>query len=100
MIPARLLPELAGLIEAEEFFEALGVRYEPRVLAAHRLQIMRVFGLALEAWLRANPEADVRVRRRALCDALRESHDAFAEDVAAGRSNPFSPGLVQLGRRR
>ena len=96
----RLLPELAGLVEAEDFFQALGVRYVPRVLDAHRLQILKVFGLALEAWLRANPEADVRARRRAMGDALRESHDAFAEDVAAGRSNPFSPGLVQLGRRR
>jgi hypothetical protein len=99
MILARL-PELEGLVEAEDFFEALGVPYVPRVLDAHRLQILKVFALALEAWLRAKPEADARERWRTIADALRESHDAFAADDAHVPSNPFAPGLVKLGRRR
>jgi hypothetical protein len=94
-------PELAGLSEAEEFFEALGVRYEPAVLAAHRLHVLKIFGLAVDAWLAANPEADAAQRRRAMASALREAHGAFVDEApAARRRNPFAPGLVQLGRRR
>jgi nitrogenase-stabilizing/protective protein len=95
------IPELASLAEAEEFFEVLGVPYEPRVLAAHRLHVLKVFALALGAWLEANPAADAPARRAAAARALREAHGAFADDERAPpRSNPFAPGLVQLGRRR
>jgi nitrogenase-stabilizing/protective protein len=95
------IPELAGLSEAEEFFEALGVPYEPRVLAAHRLHVLKVFGLALDAWLDANPDPAPAARQAAAARALREAHAAFAEEErAAHRSNPFGPGLVQLGRPR
>lgn len=91
------IPELAGLSEAEDFFEALGVRWEPRVVEAHRLHILRIFGLALEAWLDANPDADAAARRAAAAGALREAHAAFADE--APRRNPFAPGLVRLRRR-
>lgn len=95
------VPELAGLAEAEEFFEALAVRYDPRVLDAHRLQIMKVFGLALGSWLAAHPGAEGTARLGAAARALRQAHDVFAEDGRfAERRNPFAPGLVQLGRRR
>ena len=98
---AAPLPELAGLSEAEEFFDALGVRHDPRVLDAHRLHVLKAFGLAVESWLTANPGADVAERRAAVARALREAHDVFAEaGRAAERPNPFSPGLVQLRRRR
>ncbi len=90
--------ELAGLSEAEDFFEALGVRYEPRVLDAHRLHVMRAYALARDSWLAANPEADAEARRRAMARALREAHDAFA-DERAPPCNPFRPGLVRLRRR-
>jgi Nitrogen fixation protein NifW len=93
------IPELDGLSEAEEFFDALAVPYDARVLAAHRLHVVKAFGLAAEAWLSTNPEADAAARRRALASALRQAHDVFADDVrAAQRRNPFAPGLVQLGR--
>ncbi|HEX9399520.1 MAG TPA: nitrogenase-stabilizing/protective protein NifW [Anaeromyxobacter sp.] len=95
-----VLPELAGLSEAEEFFEALGVRHDPRVLDAHRLHVLKTFGLAVESWLAANPEADAPARRRAIARALREAHDVFAEERRGEeRQNPFAPGLVQLRRR-
>jgi nitrogenase-stabilizing/protective protein len=95
------LAELTGLTEAEEFFDVLGVPYEPRVLAAHRLHVLKVFGMALGAWLEANPGADPAARRAAAARALREAHAAFAdEDHAPPRPNPFAPGLVQLGRPR
>ena len=95
------IPELAGLSEAEEFFEALGVRFDPHVLDAHRLHVMKAFGLALGSWLAANPGADPPALRAAAARALQEAHGVFAEDHrAADRRNPFAPGLVQLGRAR
>lgn len=93
------VPELAGLAEAEEYFEALGVPFEPGVLAAHRLQVLKLFGMALSAWLDANPAAAPAARRAAAARALREAHGAFAGGAPAG-ANPFAPGLVQLRRPR
>jgi hypothetical protein len=95
------LAGLAGLSEAEEFFGALGVAFEPRVLDAHRLHIMKGFGLALAAWLEANPEATESERWQAAAGALRAAHDVWAEgSPERKRRNPFAPGLVQLGRPR
>lgn len=93
------LPELAAVTEAEELFEALGVRYDPGVLASRRLQILRRFGLAVGAFLRERPGASPGERRAALRGALREAHEACAEGVA---TTPFrsGPALVHLGRRR
>lgn len=95
------LPELEAAREAEDFFEALGVPFDPRVLAAHRLQVMKLFGLALEAWRGVNPGADARARRAAAAGALREAHQAFADEVerATARCEVFGPPLVRLGRR-
>jgi hypothetical protein len=96
------LPELSGAREAEDFFEALGVPFDPRVLAGHRLQVMKIFGLALEAWLTANPGGDVRARRAAAAGALREAHLAFADEAAppAACRELFGAPLVRLGVRR
>ncbi len=97
----RILPELAGLSDAEEFFDALEVRYEPRILDAHRLAILKTFGLAVEAWLATNPEAGPAVRRKAIASALEQAYGVFAEEErAAERRSPFAPRLVQLGRPR
>ena len=96
------LPELDGASEAEDFFEALGVPFDPRVLAGRRLQVMRIFGLALEAWLTANPDGDARARRAAAAGALREAHLAFADEAAPAPAcrDLFGAPLVRLGRRR
>lgn len=94
------IPELAGLTEAEEWFEALGVAFDPRVLDAHRLHVVKSFGLAAQSWLDANPAAEAGARRAALARALRAAYDVFAEEGTAPRQNPFAPGLVQLGRPR
>lgn len=95
------LPELAGAQEAEDFFEALGVPFDPRVLAGHRLQVMKIFGLALEAWRGENPDADARARRAAAAGALREAHLAFAGAAPAPPCRElFGEPLVRLGRRR
>ena len=95
------IPELAGLSEAEEFFQALGVPFDPDVLSSHRLRIVKLFGLAVASWLEANPGASPAERRAAAARALREAHDAFSdEDDARWRPNPFAPRLVRLRRPR
>ncbi len=76
-----LLPELAGLDEAEQIFEALGVRYDPLVLRTYRLHVLRRFGLCVEAFLSERPLATERERRAALRRALRESHEAFVRST-------------------
>ena len=93
------LHDLAGLGEAEEFFDALGVPYAQRVLDAHRLHVMKAFGLAFDSWLARNPGADAPARRQAMARALREAHAAFAEEEGPRACNPFAPGLVRLRRR-
>ena len=42
-------PDLTGLDSAEDFFEALGVPYDRRVLDVYRLHVLRRFGLEREA---------------------------------------------------
>jgi nitrogen fixation protein NifW len=93
----KAFPELAGLSEAEEFFDALGVRYDARVLAAHRLQVMRTFGVAARSWLESHADPAPEERRAALAEALRAVHDVFAEPERP--PCPFGPPLVRLGRR-
>jgi hypothetical protein len=95
MIASEAVAVLANLSDAEEFFEALEQRYDPRVLDAHRLQIMRVFALALGSWLRSNPSANARERRDAAARALREAHDVFAEEDERGGETPLSPGSLR-----
>ncbi len=93
------VPELAGLREAEEFFEALRVPYAQRVLDSHRLHVMKAFGLAVDSWLVANPTADPDERRHAAARTLREAHAAFMKEEGPRACNPFAPGLVRLRRR-
>jgi nitrogenase-stabilizing/protective protein len=96
------LPELAGLESAEDFFAALGVPFDPLVLAVSRLHVMRRFGLAMKAFLRERPKASESERRAAIRAALRDAHALFA------RATPLEEGdfgvlraarPVKLGRR-
>jgi hypothetical protein len=98
-----VLPELAQAGDAEEIFEALGVRYDSRVLARHRVHVLRRFGLCVEAFLAERPGASEGERRAALRSALREAHDLFAR--GAGRAEKLfrATGLerpVRLGKPR
>jgi nitrogenase-stabilizing/protective protein len=96
------LPELAGASDAEEFFEALGVPFERRVLALHRLHVLKRFAEAAAAFRRDHPEASEPELRATLREALREAHDRFVGG-GAPPENPFRPAprgqVVQLGRR-
>jgi nitrogenase-stabilizing/protective protein len=96
------LPELEGLESAEDFFAALGVPFEPGVIAVSRLHVLRRFGAAVAALARERPDATEGERRAALRQALREAHALFA------RKSPLEAGdfrvlqtarPVKLGRR-
>ena len=95
LLPGEL-PELAGMTEAEELFEALGVRLDPGRARLAAAPDPRRFGLAVDALLRERPDASPSERRSALRHALREAHEACAERADL---TPFRSGLalVRLG---
>ena len=93
------LPELDEAAEAEDFFEALGVRYDRRVVAEHRTRILRLLGAAVAALEPSLPFLGTAALRAALRGALREAHD----HLAAGELTPLpvrGGNVVQLRRRR
>ena len=97
------LPELAGLEDAEEFFEAFQVGYDPRILRTYRLHVLRRFGLCLEAFLAERPGATLGERRSAIRRLLREAHDTFTRSTPREEEVFRVHGateLVPLGRRK
>jgi nitrogen fixation protein NifB len=96
------LPDLSALDGAEEFFEALGVPFDPRVLAVHRLHVLRRFGLEREAIDREGglSDPDRLQRYRA---ALAGAHDLFTRSTARDEKlfRVFgAPQLVSIHRPR
>ncbi len=65
---------LIDLSAAEEFFDALDVAYEPRVLAVSRLHVLKRF----REYLTAHPEPDETILR----DCLKRAHDDFVRSDA------------------
>jgi nitrogenase-stabilizing/protective protein len=51
-----LAAQLAQCRDAEDYFAALGVEFDPRVLDVGRLHVMRLFGRELEEIGGADPE--------------------------------------------
>jgi len=97
------LPELWGLGEAEEFFDALGVAYDPVVLASLRLRVMKRFGLSLAELRAAGLPEDAQARRAAIARALREAHDLVARNGAregglVAAALPVKLGLPKVRR--
>jgi hypothetical protein len=78
--------ELEDVESAEDFFAAYGVQFDPRVLAIHRLAILRRFGLRLARIGTSLEDADQR--RRMLAEALCEAHDFFAKGGTEERAAP------------
>ncbi len=83
---AAALPELEGLESAEDFFAALGVPFDARVLAVSRLHVMRRFGREMDALLRGARGASEAETREALRGALRDAHAVFE------RATPLEEG--------
>jgi nitrogenase-stabilizing/protective protein len=76
-----MLPELNACEEAEDFFQALGVPFEPRVLEAHRLPILRRFGDALLALADRHPGERDDILRGFVRAALREAYASERDGV-------------------
>jgi hypothetical protein len=91
------LPELAQAERAEDFFEALEISYDRRIVSVHRLEILRLLGMARASLEASLPSPGEAMRRATLRAALREAHDRLARGEA-----PAPPlraaGLVQLRR--
>jgi len=88
----NVLDRLEGLSSAEEFFDFLGVSYEPQVLHVARLHIMRRMGQYLsnaETLCLANPEDDAQLF--ALCKAHLEQ--AYQDFVA---SSPIAERIFKV----
>jgi nitrogenase-stabilizing/protective protein len=77
--------ELAGLESAEEFFERLGVPFDPAVLRRARLHVLRAFGLLVAQIDSRRPSP--AERRRLYADALGRAHSLYASAGA-----PRAPG--------
>lgn len=84
-----VLAELQRLSSAEEFFECLGVPYEPQVLSVNRLHILRLVGNWLQDASPDEAEPDEVIRER------------FASQLAAAyeqlkESGPLSQRLFKV----
>jgi hypothetical protein len=82
-----MLPELHACEEAEDFFEALGVPFEPRVLQKHRLPILRRFGDALVAISDRHPGEREDILRGFVRAALREAYAGERDGIPAPASS-------------
>ena len=99
-----LADTLAVMERAEDLFHAYGVAFDPRVLAVHRLGILRRFGRNLAAWeaTRSGDRVDRVGERLALAEALTEAHAYFASGGPAELVPSLHGGapLVQIRRAR
>jgi phosphoribosylcarboxyaminoimidazole (NCAIR) mutase len=99
-VSAPPLPELAEVERAEDFFEALGVSYDRRIVSVYRTQILRLLGTAMAALEATRPFIGEDGLRAALRAALRDAHaHVVAEGPAAVPAQRGGWGqLVQLRR--
>lgn len=75
-------PELVGLVEAEDFFEALQVPYQPASLGPVRLRVMKQFGMKLRSLTANGLPEDPDGRRVLARTALKEAHDLVQKNAS------------------
>ncbi len=83
-----MLPELNACEEAEDFFGVLEVRFDPGVLAAHRLAILRRFGELLVEISDRHPGAGEARLRPLVRAALQECYGAARMGLPLGGPQP------------
>lgn len=76
-LTARLLASR----DAEDYFDVLGVPFDPHVLRVNRLHILRLFGPALRQYLAAPPDAEPQAAGQ-LREALEAAHGVFTSSTA------------------
>ena len=77
----ELSARLLACRDAEDYFIALDVPYDPQLLRVNRLHVLRMFGPALQQYLGSPVDADPRAAQR-LREALVAAHDAFVCSTA------------------
>jgi hypothetical protein len=97
--------QLQQLTEAEAWFEALGVGFDPAVLAPIRLAVLKNFGMELQAIAarlgatEAEKLAGARIALAHAYDTLRRRPPGAKRILLGGGDDAGAP-LVQLGRPR
>lgn len=100
MSGAPFVPALAAATDAEDFFSALAIQWDPGVLARHRLAVMRRFGLEAAARLADRPHADETIRQEIVRDALAAAYAACAAPQGVAARELWGPAPVRLGLPR
>jgi len=88
-----LTDELAQVDCAEDLFVRLGVAFDPRVMAVHRLHVLRRFGIEVRRIEAHSPSMNEAERERLCQQALAEAHAHFANP--SGLAEPPLRGLVR-----
>ncbi len=88
-----MIPELHACEEAEDYFAALDVAFEPPVLTAHRIPILRRFGEMLVDVVDRHPGADEATLRNLARAALQEAYHA----ERLGKPAPGRTGAASCG---
>lgn len=93
-----LLDTLAGLSTAEQFFETLGLSYDPKILDVNRLHILKRFNERLNmAEVRAMNEDDaLKACRTALEDAYQDFLQGAGKKTFKVFRQEGAPGYVPL----
>lgn len=76
-----LTARLLACRDAEDYFAALDVPYDPRLLQVNRLHVLRLFSPALRHYLASPADAESQAAHQ-LREALIAAHDAFAASTA------------------
>jgi len=95
-----LADELAQVECAEDIFARFGVAFDPRVMAVHRLGVLRRFGIEVRRMETQSPSMNQAERERMYQRALTEAQAQFANltGSAEPRLPNFGPSLVQIRR--
>ena len=96
----RLADELDQVECAEDLFARFGVDFDSRVMAVHRLHVLRRFGIEVRRMETQSLAMDEAERERMYRQALTEAQAQFANPtgLAEPRLPGFDPSLVQIRR--
>jgi len=87
----RLADELAQVECAEDVFARFGLTFDPRVMAVHRLHVLRRFGIEVQRMETQGTSMSEAERERRYQRALADAHAHFANPTHS--TEPPLPGL-------
>jgi len=94
----RLADELSQVDCAEDLFQRLGVDFDPRVMAVHRLHVLRRFGIEVRRMETLSLSVSEAERERLYRRALSEAHAHFADPTRSAElpAPGFGRSLAQI----